>query len=229
MSQMDVIYSCSDVEAAIIRELCPRTSVFYVPPYAVDVDPDREFKSGERNGILFVGGFSHPPNVDGVLWFVREVWPAVQAQLPAAVFRIVGSDPPPEIMALGSDRVEVLGFATDERLEELYATSRLAVIPLRYGAGVKGKTVEAMAHGVPVVSTEWGVEGMPGVNDILDPDQQGGALAEGILKLYDDEARLQEISRRQRAYVADHFNIEKIRATFGQVITPARARQRAGE
>jgi len=220
MSRMDVVFSCSDIEANVIHELCPDVDVFYVPAYSFDVDLSREFDPEERDGLLFVGGFTHPPNADGVLWFVREVWPAVRQRLPGVAFRIAGSHPPPEILSLASDDVKVLGFVSDDRLKELYGASRLVVIPLRYGAGVKGKTVEAMAHGVPVACTECGVEGMPGVKDILDPMQHRVPLAEGIVNLYNDIPKLMEISKRERSYVARHFNIEKIRMTFAQALMP---------
>ena len=108
--------------------------------------------------------------------------------------------------------VKVLGFVSDESLRELYRVSRLVVIPLRYGAGVKGKTVEAMAHGVPLVSTECGVEGMPGIGEILDPIQYRSSLAEAIVGLYPDDSRLREISQRERAYVERLFTAEKIQA-----------------
>ena len=220
MSRMDVIFSCSDIEANVIHGLCPDVDVFYVPPYSVNVDLSGEFDPEEREGLLFVGGFIHPPNADGVLWFIREVWPAVKQRLPGVVFSIAGSYPPPEVLSLASHDVKVLGFVSDDRLEELYRTSRLVVIPLRYGAGVKGKTVEAMAHGVPVVCTECGVEGMPKVEDILDPMQHRVPLAEGIVNLYNDMPKLMEISRRERSYVARHFNIEKIQMTFAQALIP---------
>lgn len=220
MSQMDVILSCSDTEAALIRELCPGQDVIYVPPYSVDVDVAGGFNADERAGLLFVGGFSHPPNTDGVLWFVREVWPAAKARLPGLFLNIAGSSPPQEVTALASEDVRVLGFVSDDRLIELYRTSRLVVIPLRYGAGVKGKTVEAMAYGVPVVCTEWGVEGMPGVAEILDPMQHRSSLAEAIAALYNDIPRLEEISRKERAYVAQHFTIEKIQMAFTRAMVP---------
>jgi len=218
MNQMDVLFSCSVTEANILRELCPKVDVIYVPPYAVDVDFAHEFKAAEREGILFVGGFSHPPNEDGVKWFIREIWPAVKKRLPDVVFSIAGANPPEEIRALASDDVKVLGFVSDERLSQLYCTSRLVVIPLRYGAGVKGKTVEAMAHGVPLVCTESGVEGMPGVEESLDPTQHTVPMAKAIVSLYHDSARLREISQRERAYVAQHYTLEKIQATFARVM-----------
>ncbi|MFH1573931.1 MAG: glycosyltransferase, partial [Acidobacteriota bacterium] len=214
MNAAEVVFSCSHTETEVIRELCPDTRVLHVPAYAFDVDLHFDFNPARRAGLLFVAGFSHPPNVDGVLWFVRDVWPAVRERLPGVVFQIVGSAPPPEVLALESDNVKVLGFVSEERLKELYLAARLVVIPLRYGAGVKGKTVEAMAYGVPVVCTHFGVEGMPGVEEILDPLQHLVPMADGIASLYHDLPRLMEISGRERAYVARHFTIEKIQEAF---------------
>lgn len=218
MKRMDVVFSCSDIEANVIHELCPDVDVFYVPAYSYDVDLASDFDPKQREGLLFVGGFTHPPNADGVLWFIRDVWPAVRQRLPGVILSIAGSHPPPEVLSLASDDVKVLGFVSDQQLGELYRTSRLVVIPLRYGAGVKGKTVEAMAYGVPVVCTECGVEGMPGVEDILDPMQHRAPLTEGIVALYNDVSKLVEISKRERSYVTRHFNLEKIQTTFAQAL-----------
>ncbi len=222
MSRMDVVFSCSQSETRLIQGLCPNLQVFYVPPYALDVDLTGDYDPGRRADLLFVGGFSHPPNADGVLWFVREVWPAVRRHLPGVKFNIAGAEPPREILSLASDDVKVLGFVSDERLQELYRTARLVVVPLRYGAGVKGKTVEAMAYGVPVVCTEYGIEGMPEIENAVDPAQYRLPMAEGINGLYSDVSRLIEISRKQRAYVAGHFTIERIQETFARATAHAK-------
>ncbi len=227
MSRMDVIFSCSCSETEIIRELCPGMDVFYVPPYSVDVNLWSRHVPEKRAGLLFVGGFSHPPNVDGVLWFVRDVWPAVRSRIPGAVFTIVGSEPPPEVRALAAEDVRVLGFVTDDRLEELYAESRLAVIPLRYGGGVKGKTVEAMAHGVPVAGTVCAFEGMPGIENSIDPMQSMTPLADAIVALYGDCERLSDISMKQRIYVSRQFNLESIEDSFTKAISAQAEKLRA--
>jgi glycosyltransferase involved in cell wall biosynthesis len=114
----------------------------------------------------------------------------------------------------------VLGFVTEEQLEQLYRAALLVVIPLRYGGGVKGKTVEAMAHGVPIVCTDCSLEGMPGWRDVVDPRQHAAPLSEGIAGLYGDRSALAEISRKQRAYVARHFNREMMREAFVRVFSP---------
>jgi glycosyltransferase involved in cell wall biosynthesis len=108
--------------------------------------------------VLFIGGFRHPPNVDAVLWFERCVWPSVLAQVPEARWRIIGSAVPPEVLALnGPAGIDVVGFVTSTApfLEE----AQVSIAPLTYGAGMKGKVSEALAAGVPVVTTQWGAQG----------------------------------------------------------------------
>src|SRR5690606_11928515 len=92
---------------------------------------------GERADLLFVGGFQHPPNIDAITWFVREVFPAVRAELPEVQVHVIGSKMPPAIAELAGDGVVVHGHVAD--LEPYLDGCRIALAPLRYGAGVKGK------------------------------------------------------------------------------------------
>jgi len=111
-----------------------------------------------REGIAFVGGYEHTPNVDAVLWFVAEIWPDLHASEPDLTFHVVGSNPPPAIAGLDLPGVVVHGFVADL---EGFLDARLATIaPLQYGAGIKGKIGSSLAAGVPCISTPVGVEGM---------------------------------------------------------------------
>lgn len=155
----------------------------------------------QRHGLLFVGGFRHPPNVDAVAWFVAEIFPLVRAQLPDVVIRIVGSSMPPEITELGSiDGVEILGWVSD--LAPVLDRSRVSVAPLRYGAGVKGKVVEAMVNGLPVVTTSDGAEGIADAADgalLIADDAE--SFAAGVVRLY-TEADLWESTVAAGRHVA---------------------------
>jgi glycosyltransferase involved in cell wall biosynthesis len=112
----------------------------------------------QREGLLFVGGFEHTPNTDAVLHLVRDVMPLVWDELPDLVLRIVGPNAPPEIEALASDHVEILGWVPE--MAPLLDSSRALVAPLTFGAGLKGKVTQSLAAGLPVVTTPVGAEGL---------------------------------------------------------------------
>ncbi|XOB62008.1 glycosyltransferase [Campylobacterota bacterium DY0563] len=114
----------------------------------------------ERKDIMFIGGFNHNPNLDGILWFVKKIFPDILKEQPSINFYIVGSNPSPEILSLSSKNITVLGYVSDEDLTKIYNKVLVCVAPLRYGAGVKGKVIESIANGVPIVTTDIGAEGI---------------------------------------------------------------------
>src|SRR5690606_30320028 len=106
----------------------------------------------QRRDLVFVGGFRHPPNVDAVRWFVSEVLPRVHERLPDVRFHCIGADMPAEIEALGAlPGVEMHGYVPD--ITPYLEGCRLALAPLRYGAGGKGKVNLSLAHGQPAGAT----------------------------------------------------------------------------
>ncbi|WP_176212403.1 glycosyltransferase [Metallibacterium scheffleri] len=163
---VDAVYYPSDSETTQVRawlalhaRRCART----VPAYAFEElhdDPTRNLH--EREGLIFVAGFAHPPNVDAALWLVREVLPRLHQHMPGLRLSLVGSNPSADVRALQDERVEVTGFVTDAELAQRYAHARVAVAPLRFGGGIKGKVIEAMRHGVPCVTTSAGAQGLDG-------------------------------------------------------------------
>ena len=100
------------------------------------------------------------------------------------------------------------GFVSEEELSELYRTCRLVVVPLRYGAGVKGKVVEAIYNGAPIVTTSVGSEGIPGVEDVLLVEDQPEAFANTVVKTYSDTGKLRELAEKTQSYIRDHFSID---------------------
>jgi GT2 family glycosyltransferase len=172
---------------------------------------------GEREGLLFVGGFRHPPNVDAVNWFVAEVWPAVRARLPGVELGIVGSNMPAAIRELAVDGVRVLGYVED--IDPLLDAARISIAPLRYGAGVKGKINQAMAFGLPVVATPMAAEGM-GLRDgeellVAESPQD---FADAIVRLYGDEPLWQRLAEGGRDNVRRHFSRAHARATLAAML-----------
>jgi glycosyltransferase involved in cell wall biosynthesis len=126
--------------------------------------------------MVFIGGFLHDPNVDAMMWFVRDIMPTVEDAGRHLV--ILGSDPPPRIMALRSPEVDVTGYVEDA--DPYFNAAAVFVAPLRYGAGVKGKIGHAMSRGLPVVTTSIGAEGIgiiDGVHGLVRDDAKSFADA----------------------------------------------------
>jgi hypothetical protein len=196
----DVTIAVSEDERRILLDLAPEAvvetlpNVFRVP---VGLPPGPE----GRQGLLFVGGFWHVPNGDAVLWFTEQVWPLIRAHAADLVFRIVGADPTPEVLALGRlPGVEVLGHVPD--LAPHFNRARVFVAPLRFGAGMKGKVGQSLVHGLPVVATPVGAEGMA-----LEDGQHllvaetAKAFADRVLTLLRDDALWQRLQRDGRALI----------------------------
>ncbi|PJK00580.1 glycosyl transferase [Lysobacteraceae bacterium NML91-0213] len=167
----------------------------------------------QRHGVVFVGGFHHPPNVDAMRWFLAEVWPRVRARAPALDFHCIGSDPPADLAAQhGRDGVQVHGHVAD--ITPWMDGCRVAVAPLRFGAGVKGKINLSMAHGQPVVATTVAAEGMhlQHDQDVLLADD-ADTFAAAVLRAHGDAAAWSRLAAGGRANVERHFSIDAARAT----------------
>jgi GT2 family glycosyltransferase len=175
----------------------------------------------QRRDLVFVGGFRHPPNVDAVRWFVEAVFPLVRARLPDVDFHCVGGDVPADVQALAAQPgVRVHGHVPD--IAPFMDGARIAVAPLRYGAGVKGKVNLSMAHGQPVVATACAVEGMhlrDGHDVLVADDPQ--AFADAIMRLYRDETLWMALSLHGLDNVREHFSDAAARATVRRVLLDA--------
>ncbi|MFQ7057820.1 MAG: glycosyltransferase family 4 protein [Turicibacter sanguinis] len=130
----------------------------------------------------------------------------VAKQNPQMKFYIVGSNPSEQIKALHSERVIVTGFISDEELETLYTSCRLVVAPLRYGAGVKGKIVEAIYYQIPVVTTSIGAEGLVDAEQVMIVENNYEKFAAKICTLYDDEINWNYFSEQEAKYICKHFS-----------------------
>lgn len=210
MHKAAVSYYPSEVEIEAIHEIDDTVKAKAITAYVYEDFLDNlNLDFEKREGLLFVGGFAHPPNADAVLWFAREVFPLIREKIPVN-FYIVGSKVTEEIRALEQpgNGIIVKGFVSEEELSELYRTCRLVVVPLRYGAGVKGKVVEAIYNGAPIVTTSVGSEGIPGVEDVLLVEDQPEAFANTVVKTYSDTEKLKELSERTQSYIREHFSID---------------------
>ena len=209
MRHADINYYPSVLEEEAIHEIDPSIPVKAITAYVFDHFNDISYDSKKREGLLFVGGFGHGPNIDAVLWFVEHIYPEVYARTHAP-FYIVGAKAPKEITEIRQEGVVVKGFVSEEELQQLYLSCRVAVVPLRYGAGVKGKVVEALYYGIPIVTTSVGAEGIAGVEQIAVVKDEEEELIQAISAIYEDADTLKDMSRRDLQYVQEHFSTEAV-------------------
>ncbi|MFZ5657635.1 MAG: glycosyltransferase [Pseudomonadota bacterium] len=209
-----VLYPSSD-EAARVVELEPAVDASAVTPYVFDRFHEDARPEG-RGGVLFVAGFAHPPNVDAACWLVNEVMPLVWSKHPGVHVALVGTNPNGEVRALASDRVEVTGFVSDDELQRRYAGARVAVVPLRFGAGVKSKVVEALQQGVPLVTTAVGAQGLPGLHGVSRIADSASEIAAHVLDLLSDDMGWLMSSTAGARYAKNAFSAEAMRRTLLQ-------------
>ena len=214
-----VLYPSED-EATQVRALEPAVDARAITPYAYEDFVD-DATLQQRADLLFVAGFAHPPNVDAARWLVEAIMPHVWARRPDARLSLVGSNPTADVLSLAGERVEVTGFVDDAELQRRYAQARVAVVPLRYGAGVKSKVVEALQQGLPLVTTSVGAQGLPGVEATCAVADDEAALADHLLRLLDDDAAWQQQSRSGAVYARAHFSRDTLRTQLASALAIA--------
>jgi len=223
-SNTDVVLYPSIEEVTALRNLVPEIDSRVVPPYCFPRFVDDASIDG-RKDILFVAGFGHPPNVDAALWLHEEVMPLVWASRPEVKLRLVGSNPTDQVRALAGEVTEVTGYVSDAVLFEHYRTARVAVVPLRFGAGIKSKVVEALQQGLPLVTTPVGAQGLAGVEAAAVVEFEPAAIAEAILDLLADDAQWLRRSREGAEFVAARFSTDAMRESLACAfdLQPARS------
>ena len=154
----DIIVTVTEDDRRALVGAAPHTVAAVVPTTYPIARVVPAFSQRIPCSILFVGDFRHAPNADAVLFFYRHVLPLVRRSLQDVAVTIVGDAPPREVRALSSADITVTGWVPD--VEPYLTTHCISIAPLRFGAGLKGKIVEAMATGLPVVTTPVGAEGM---------------------------------------------------------------------
>lgn len=195
-----------------------QNAVVEVLPNVFDMPKDDAPGPEARRDLLFVGGFWHKPNGDAVRWFAQEIWPVLHREMPDLVFRVVGANADEDILALhGQANIEILGFVPD--LTPLQRRSRVFVAPLRYGAGMKGKVGQSLAHGLPVVATPVGAEGMAledGVHLLV--AQSPADFAAQVLRLLRDDDLWRSLQREGRALIERTLSTEVVRRKLDDLL-----------
>ncbi len=218
LEQFDSCLVCSEPDREQLRKTAPEAIIKLIPNGVdltyfsangslPDYDPDR---------IIFTGNLSYYPNIDGIRYFVNDIFPLIKKERPSAKLYVVGQSPPAKVRALASPDVIVTGFVED--IKQYYLSSAVAVSPIRFGAGTLNKIIEPMALGVPVVATSVGVEGLqviPG-EDILVADQPS-AFAHHVVRVLKDPMLRQKLCERGMAVIRKQYDWDVIVARLEEI------------
>jgi glycosyltransferase involved in cell wall biosynthesis len=208
--RVDVVLYPSAQEAAAVAALEPAVQVRDVVPYGFAEFGEARVAPASQT-ILFVAGFGHPPNEDAVCWFVAEILPLIRRTRPDAALHIVGSNPTQAVQRLAGEGIIVMPNVTDAELARCYRQARVAVVPLRFGAGVKLKVVEALARGLPLVTTPTGAQGCEGLEDVIPVVSDPVAFAAAVAALLGDDVLWASASARQIDYARERFSEDRLR------------------
>ena len=191
--------------------------ILYYLPFMVTKLPDSsnfpEFE--QRNNFMTIGNLLHGPNVDSVLYLKKEIWPLIKKQLPQAQLYIYGNYAPQHILELHNQKqgFYIMGWA--DSVAHVMQKARVCLAPLRFGAGLKGKLLDAMLYGTPGVTTSIGAEGMYG--DLLTPGviaDTPESFAELSVAIYSDKIKWQQNAQRGVEIIKARYNGKAIAKDF---------------
>jgi GT2 family glycosyltransferase len=217
--QADLSLYLSEEEAQIAAALQPDARIGWVVPYCFDRFAEPRPAPAQPE-IIFVAGFGHPPNEDAAAWFVSDILPVIRTAVPDATLSIIGSNPTSRVRALEGDGIALFANVTDGELDAAYERARVAVVPLRCGAGVKLKVVEALRSGIPLVTTPVGAQGLPGLSQIVPVHDDPAAFAQSVVALLRDDAGWEKRSRQQVEFAEKRFSRTALRASLLAALEP---------
>ncbi len=223
----DAVLAVSNEDRAALLEAAGAKREIVVVPIAIDTVETRPLERVPgANHVLHLGTMFWPPNVDGVLWFIRHVWPLVRQRHPDATFDVVGSRPPPRLKALSGERVNVTGYVADPT--PYLRRCGAFVVPLRAGGGMRVKILNAMAQGLPVVSTTLGAEGIAVTDkqNILLADAPAD-FAAAVSRLLDDRELATRLGTAGRRLIETRYDYRHACRPLDEVYAQAAQNRRA--
>ena len=209
----------SDVEKELLQRIDPSIRVEVLPFVQEVTSGIKGFE--ERRDMVFVGNYKHAPNEDAVFWFINDIFPDIQPAIPGVRFVAAGSDPTPRMLALHSPDILVTGYV--ENIASYYQLGRVFVSPLRYGAGLKGKILQAMSHGTPVVGTSMSFEGMnvvDGEHVFIADDPE--LIVNRIVELYHNKPLWETVSANARQFIEDNYANAIVKEKFRVLLADLR-------
>lgn len=168
-------------------------NVWVIPNIHEEISLSEKVAFDQRSGLVFIGSYNHPPNIDAVKWLCLEIMPLVWASRPDITVNLLGSNLKDEVKELANDQVIVTGYVPE--VEPYFQKSRIFVAPLRFGAGMKGKIGQSLSLGLPTITTKIGAEGMGLIDhqDVLIADT-AEEFAQAVIELYDNRELWQKLA-----------------------------------
>jgi len=202
----DKLLTLTEEEKQGILEIAPDIDIAVVP-HGVDIEkfvPAE--KEAQENAVVFLGNYPHDPNRDAVIYFYKQMWEKIEAEVPNLSFYIVGNKPTNDILALKNTPGITVTGRVDEVIPWLHK-AKIFICPIRLGKGFRGKVLEAMAAGLPVVSTSLGAEGLPvedGKNILIGNDPE--TFTNNVIKLFKDSELRQKVRVTGRKLIEEKFS-----------------------
>ena len=217
----DLVLTISEDDSCAFLRVAPELRTGRMPMIAAAGPQGDSLEA--RSGMLFLANFDNPANRDAVDWTLADIWPRIRTQLPSAELLLVGNNLPSGL-GVGQKGVRRVGFVAE--LDPVFANCRVAVSPVRFGTGIKTKNLSALSHGVPLVTTTVGADGMNLHNNetalIADTSQE---LADAAVRAYTDENLWHRLARQGRTHITEYFSEERmqeaVRCMVRQALTVA--------
>lgn len=210
-SRFDSVLCVTEQDRLLMRWLTKMNHISYFP-HAIEIPENiPPYSSREPFSILFVGSYSHQPNVDAALWLCEEIFPHIKHKYKNSNLYIVGPNPTDELIRLADKSlgINILGFVN--KVEPYFQKCSVFVAPLRFGGGVKNKILYAMANGIPIVTTKIGAEGIEGINtDSILIGNTSIEIANHICKILTNLNYGEVLSKNEREIIKKYYSWEVV-------------------
>ena len=174
-------------------------------------------KEDKKYDLLFSGNMSYPPNIESAVYIVEKIFPLVKKQIPNIQLMIAGTSPTSKIIALRSNNVLVSGWVKD--IKEIYASSKIVIAPMQTGTGLQNKLLEAMAMGIPCISSTLANNALKAIHNenilVADSPEQYAAC---IIELINNTEKANDIARKGKNFVSINYGWDMMNAKLENIM-----------